>query len=147
MNQMMAMLMKYNNITLLLIIILFYQLESSASWTAFPTLNQRTKTGSRKSSISNIGVPFKICHNRYSSLPSSSSILFLTSNNDNENLQSAFLGDNAEDDETQQEVIIRGSDSDNIDGSIWEDLETGRPPEIMVMKEVSCKLLLTFPLW
>ena len=33
-------------------------------------------------------------------------------------------------------IIIRGSDNDDIDGSIWEDAETGQPPEWLVMKEV-----------
>jgi hypothetical protein len=34
-------------------------------------------------------------------------------------------------------VVIRGSDNDDIDGSIWEDIETGQPSELLVMKEVS----------
>lgn len=33
-------------------------------------------------------------------------------------------------------VIFRGSDDDELDGAIWEDLESGKPPEWMVMKEV-----------
>lgn len=33
-------------------------------------------------------------------------------------------------------IIIRGSENDDIDGSIWEDAETGQPPEWLVMKEV-----------
>ena len=34
-------------------------------------------------------------------------------------------------------IIIRGSDADEIDGSLWEDIETGQPPKWLVMKEVS----------
>ena len=40
-------------------------------------------------------------------------------------------------DPTAEPIIIRGSDADDIDGSIWEDLETGEPPKWLVMKEVS----------
>lgn len=39
----------------------------------------------------------------------------------------------------EEPVILRGSDSEDIDGAIFEDLETGKPPEWLVMKEVSCK--------
>jgi hypothetical protein len=34
-------------------------------------------------------------------------------------------------------VIIRGSEDDDLDDAIWDDIETGQPPEWMVMKEVS----------
>ena len=34
-------------------------------------------------------------------------------------------------------VIMRGSASDDLDESIWEDLETGQPPQWVVTKEVS----------
>jgi hypothetical protein len=34
-------------------------------------------------------------------------------------------------------VIFKKGDAPDIDGSIWENVETGRPPQIMVMKQVS----------
>lgn len=34
-------------------------------------------------------------------------------------------------------VIVRGSEEDDLDDATWEDIETGQPPEWMVMKEVS----------
>lgn len=37
----------------------------------------------------------------------------------------------------EDSIIIRDSEADDIDGSIWEDLETGQPPEWLIMKEVS----------
>lgn len=40
---------------------------------------------------------------------------------------------------SEEPVLMRGSD-DEIDGSIFEDIETGRPPEWLVMKEVSVDL-------
>ena len=33
-------------------------------------------------------------------------------------------------------VIIRGGEGDEIDDAIWENIETGQPPQWMVMKEV-----------
>jgi hypothetical protein len=41
------------------------------------------------------------------------------------------------DPDDEELVIIRGSKSDDIDGAIWEDLESGQPPKWLVMKEVS----------
>jgi hypothetical protein len=63
-------------------------------------------------------------------------VLFAANDDDdsvkNENLQ-AFLG--GSDDEPP--VIRRDSNAPDIDGAIWEDLETGRPPQLLVMKQVS----------
>ena len=67
------------------------------------------------------------------------SILLAANNNANDELErriQSFLGD----DESVERVVVRGSDTDDIDGAIWEDLETGKPPEIMVMKEVRGRL-------
>jgi hypothetical protein len=33
-------------------------------------------------------------------------------------------------------IVIRGSEGDDFDGAIWEDLETGQPPKWLIMKEV-----------
>jgi hypothetical protein len=43
-------------------------------------------------------------------------------------------------------VIIRGSGNDDLDGAIWADIETGQPPQWMVMKQVRGKALETKPL-
>jgi hypothetical protein len=43
-------------------------------------------------------------------------------------------------------VIIRGSGNDDLDGSIWAEIETGQPPQWMVMKQVRGKALETKPL-
>jgi hypothetical protein len=43
-------------------------------------------------------------------------------------------------------VIIRGSGNDDLDGSVWADIETGQPPQWMVMKQVRGKALETKPL-
>jgi len=36
----------------------------------------------------------------------------------------------------EEMVIFRGSDGDEIDGAVWENIETGQPPQWLVMKEV-----------
>ena len=54
-----------------------------------------------------------------------------------EDLNSILGWDPNDEDSETPEIIIRGSENDTIDGSIWEDLETGQPPQWMVMKEVS----------
>ena len=46
--------------------------------------------------------------------------------------------DDALQDDEAASVVIKGSEDDSLDGSIWESIETGKPPEWMVMKEVSC---------
>jgi hypothetical protein len=33
-------------------------------------------------------------------------------------------------------MIFRGGDGDDIDGAVWEDLETGQPPKWLIMKQV-----------
>jgi hypothetical protein len=34
-------------------------------------------------------------------------------------------------------VIVRGSEDDDLDDALWDDIEGGQPPQWMVMKEVS----------
>ena len=34
-------------------------------------------------------------------------------------------------------VIVRGSEEDDLGDGVWDDIETGQPPQWMVMKEVS----------
>ena len=36
-------------------------------------------------------------------------------------------------------TIFRGSDADDFDGAVWEDLETGQPPKWLIMKEVRAR--------
>lgn len=50
-------------------------------------------------------------------------------NNDNE--------DNAQDMEYETPTLIRAEDAEDFDGSLFEDMDTGKPAEWMVMKEVS----------
>jgi hypothetical protein len=72
--------------------------------------------------------------------------LFLSSDR-NENSQDddeLDLLEKAFGDGATPEVIVRGSDADNIDGSVWEDLETGEPPRWMIMKEVSESVFMGF---
>jgi hypothetical protein len=72
--------------------------------------------------------------------------LFLSSDS-NENSQDddeLDLLEKAFGDGATPEVIVRGSDADNIDGSVWEDLETGEPPRWMIMKEVSESVFMGF---
>lgn len=57
------------------------------------------------------------------------------SGEDNNEIGSQWNPENDDD-----RVIIRGSEYDDIDGSIWEDLETGQPPKWLVMKEVSRRM-------
>jgi hypothetical protein len=49
--------------------------------------------------------------------------------------------DNAQDMESETPVLIRAEDMEDIDGSIFEDMDTGKPPEWMVMKEVSSDMI------
>ena len=64
-----------------------------------------------------------------------STILFASSEEKDEG---GFDFDDALQDDEAASVVIKGSEDDSLDGSIWESIETGKPPEWMVMKEVSC---------
>jgi hypothetical protein len=68
--------------------------------------------------------------------PRSITFLYASSDNNQEEEEEIFDFNKALADGSTP-VFIRGSGNDDIDGSIWEDLETGQPPQWMVMKEVS----------
>lgn len=52
-------------------------------------------------------------------------------------LLASSSGENPDDLEPEYPVIMRAEDAIEIDGSIFEDIESGKPPEWMIMKEVS----------
>mmetsp|Transcript_24993 Transcript_24993/g.45262 ORF Transcript_24993/g.45262 Transcript_24993/m.45262 type:complete len:220 (-) Transcript_24993:1896-2555(-) len=39
-------------------------------------------------------------------------------------------------DDEEQELIVRGSDNDNLSDDKWDEIQAGAPPESMVMKEL-----------
>jgi hypothetical protein len=58
-------------------------------------------------------------------------------NNDDDDKEVAFDFSKAlNKDGSEQPVFIKGSGTEGIDGSIFEDVETGEPPQWMIMKEV-----------
>jgi hypothetical protein len=45
--------------------------------------------------------------------------------------------DDDDDDDDSAQYIVRGSPEDDIPDQVWEDMQTGQPPQWLVIKEVS----------